>query len=270
MSLPINTRATFSEVLIRSLIESPLLVSDLPQAAQLDRRYFAISDQPVELNFDQKLGHLYEDALASLLTSSPGIELVEQNLQIRTDVHTTVGELDFLIRQSDSTLVHLELATKFYLAIEADNGFRFPGPDARDNYHRKIERLLSHQLTLTKKYRAHLPPTYAKENIEVRQLIYGCLFDHISQTKESSPQFCNPDCRRGKWLRQSELAKYFSNDDTFYQIPKHLWPVPLKLLENLSLEKWQPDELLERCKMIRVHGHSVPYFIAPNGYPEQS
>ena len=252
------------------MIDSPLLVGDLPHAAQLDRRSLIASDQPVELNFDQKLGHLYEDALACLFASSPSVELVEQNLQIRTDVHTTVGELDFLMRQSDGTLVHLELATKFYLAVETESGFTFPGPDARDNYDRKIERMLSHQLPITQRYRAHLPPAYREETIVVKQLIYGCLFDHISQTKQSSPQFCNPECRRGKWLRHAEFADHFSNDDELFQIPKHLWPVPVELLENIPLERWKPSEIVERCVILRVKGKTMPYFIAPNEYPEQT
>ena len=270
MTYPIDARAILSQVLIRSLLDSPLLVGDLPNATQLDRRCLTTSSDPVQLNFDQKLGHLYEDALASLIVSSPDIELVEQNLQIRTDIHTTVGELDFLIRHADGTLVHLELATKFYLALQIDNQFVFPGPDARDNYDRKIQRLMSHQLTLTERYRDSLPPAYQNETIAVKQLIYGCLFDHVDQTKPSSPQFCNPECRRGKWLRQAEMADHFSNDDEFYLIPKHLWPVPIASLEKISLELWQSSEAIDRCQMLRVAGHSLPYFIAPNDYPNQS
>ena len=266
---PINTNAISSQALIRSLVDSQLLVSDLPQASQFDRRCLIVPDQPVELNFDQKLGHLYEDALALVITSSPGVELVEQNLQIRTDIHTTVGELDFLIR-SGGALTHLELATKFYLALETEDGFVFPGPDARDNYDRKIKRLLSHQLTLVERYKSYLPLAYRDETIEVKQLIYGCLFDHVSQTKQSSSQFCNPNCRRGKWLRHGEMADHFSTDDEFHLIPKHLWPVSIELLENIPLERWQLYDPVKRCKMLRVKGNSIPLFVTPNEYPNQN
>ena len=81
-----------------------------------------------ELDFDQKLGHLYEDALASLLVSSPGVELVEKNLQLQQNKHSTVGELDFLIRMPDGLLVHLELATKFYLAVKTCLLYTSPSP----------------------------------------------------------------------------------------------------------------------------------------------
>jgi hypothetical protein len=257
-------------MLIRSLLDSPLLVGDLPMAAQFDRRGLSASTDIIELNFDQKLGHIYEDALASLLTSSSDIELVERNLQIRTDIHTTVGELDFLIRRSGGTLTHVELATKFYLAIETEDGFAYPGPDARDNYQNKIERLLSHQLTLIERYKSDLPAAYRDETIDVKQLIYGCLFDHIGQTKRGSPPFCSPTCRRGKWLRHGEVPDHFPANSQFNLIPKYFWPVPTERLTNIKLERWYSSEPFERCVMICVEGDSLPYFVTPNEYPNQS
>jgi len=108
---------TPANALVQSLLVSPLLVGDLPNATRFDRALLGSPDFVSELDFDQKLGHLYEDALASLLVSSPGVELVEKNLQLQQNKHSTVGELDFLIRMPDGLLVHLELATKFYLGL---------------------------------------------------------------------------------------------------------------------------------------------------------
>ena len=112
---------TTSDAVFRSLLVSPLLVDDLPNAARLSRRGFVAPAVSVELNFDQKLGHLYEDALATVLAASPSIELLERNLQIQENIHSTVGELDFLIRDGNGTLTHLELATKFYLAVKTEH-----------------------------------------------------------------------------------------------------------------------------------------------------
>ena len=268
---------TTSDAIFHSLLVSPLLVGDLPNAARLSRDGLVApvgSAGSVELNFDQKLGHLYEDALAAVLASSPNIEVVEQNLQIQENIHSTVGELDFLIRDANGTLTHLELATKFYLAVKTEHGIAFPGPDARDNYDRKIDRLLSHQLTLTERHKANLPTAYKNADIVVKQLIYGCLFDHISDhfsaAKLSDPQFCNPQCRRGKWLHHAELADHFPNDSQFCLIPKHLWPVPIEFLEKIPLETWQPNMFFDRCVMLRINGQACPYFVAPDEYPKQS
>lgn len=261
---------THSNALIQSLLKSPLLVGDLPNAAQFNRQRLVAPDHCVELNLNQKLGHLYEDAFATLLASSPDVELLEQNLQIQQSTHLTVGELDFLIRESNGHLTHLELATKFYLAVKTESGVCFPGPDARDNYERKIQRMLSHQLTLTERHKSDLPPDYRNVDISVKQLVYGCLFDHITEMQPSSPEFGNPDCRRGKWLHRAELDDHFPKDSLFHFIPKHLWPVPIELLELIPLEKWQPGKFINRCQMLRVNGNVCPYFIAPDDYPKQS
>ena len=260
---------TTSDAIFQSLLVSPLLVGDLPIANRFNRAGLVAPTVPVELNFNQKLGHLYEDALAAVFASSSDIELVEQNLQIQENIHSTVGELDFLIRDANGTLTHLELATKFYLAVKTEHGIAFPGPDARDNYDRKIQRLLSHQLILTQRHKANLPPAYQNADILVKQLIYGCLFDHVSATKLSSPRFSNLNCRRGKWLHHVELAEHFPNDTQFDLIPKHLWPVPIEFLEKIPLEKWQADKFDDRCVMLRINGHACPYFVAPDGYPKQ-
>ena len=262
---------TPADALVQSLLISPLLVGDLPNAARFDR---ALLDAPGlvvgELNFDQKLGHLYEDAMASLLVSSPRVELVEKNLQLQRGKHSTVGELDFLIRAADGLLIHLELATKFYLAVKLGDEVSYPGPDSRDNYDRKIDRLLSHQLTLVKRYKDCLPLEYRDSDIVVRQLIYGCLFDHVSEADLSRPRFCNRDCRRGKWLHRSELAEWFSGETVFEFVPKSLWPVPFNLLEGLALERWDPAAPVERCQMIRVAGQDGAFFVAPDEFPKQT
>lgn len=259
-----------STAIIQSLLVSPLLIGDLPNAAQFDRQSLAASDHGVELNFDQKLGHLYEDAFASLVTSSPKVKLLERNLQVQRNSHATLGELDFLLRDLQGHLTHLEIAAKFYLAVKTDNGICFPGPDSRDNYHRKLQRLVSHQLTLTERYKRCLPPEYRDADIRVKQLIYGCLFDHITAPQTSCPEFSNPDCRRGRWLHQRELSDHFPDQSQFDLIPKHLWPVPIELLAEMPLQRWRNDKPVDRCQMLRINGSACPYFVAPDEYPQQS
>ncbi len=249
---------------------SPLLVGDLPNAPRFNRQSLVAPEQCVELNLEQKLGHLYEDAFAALLASSPDVELLERNLQVQRNRHSTAGELDFLVRELNGRLTHLEIAAKFYLAVKSDNGIYFPGPDSRDNYDKKIQRLLSHQLTLTQRHKRDLPPDYREADIIVKQLIYGCLFDHITEVQPSFPEFSNPDCRRGKWLHRRELADHFPSDSQFHLIPKHLWPVPIKLLEEIPLEPWRPESTHDRCQMLRINGYLCPYFIAPDEYPKQA
>ncbi len=255
-------------LLLQSLITGPLLVGDLPEAPTFPHQNLTLPASFPDLNLQQKLGHLYEDALALLLKSSPSYALLAQNLQIQTDIHTTVGELDFLLRDLiTGQLIHLELATKFYLAVDTESGLALPGPDARDNYFRKLARLRSHQLQLTRLFKDHFPEEFRHEPIVTQQLIYGCLFDHLHATTPASPDFLNPRCRRGKWLTIDQLPHHFPSHTTFQHIPKNLWPVPFELLESTLLESWSPPPTLDRCLMIKATGHPSPYFITPPNYP---
>ena len=255
---------------LQSIIEGPLLVGDLPEAKCFCRSILRRPEVLPDLNLRQKLGHLFEDALASLLVASHKVDLLHQNLQLRDENRTTVGEMDFLIRQrSNSALIHLELATKFYLAVETPSGITLPGPDARDNYFRKLARLRDHQLQLPIKFRSCLPPEYQSDPITTQQLIYGCLFDHVDASQAYAPEFVLDNCRRGKWIHQQDCERHFGSDSKFELIPKALWPVPSELLKDITLQAWTPQGSINRCLMVRVNQDLTPYFIAPANYPNQ-
>jgi hypothetical protein len=268
-----NEQATHlrAEALLNSILTGPLLMGDLPEAKSFCRSDLRWPANPPLLNFQQKLGHLFEDAVASLLEASDRMELLEQNLQLRDEDLKTVGELDFLLKdQAAPKLIHLELATKFYLAVQTPNGVALPGPDARDNYFRKLSRMRDHQLQLPTKYHSCLPPEYKDRHIDTQQLIYGCLFDHFDALETCMPEFVLPTCRRGKWLHQPDYSRYFSPKTKFEIIPKALWPVPFEILDGIAFEPWNPNKPIDRCLMVRVDNELPPFFIAPAGYPTQS
>ncbi|MEN8862546.1 MAG: DUF1853 family protein, partial [Lentimonas sp.] len=111
----------YETALLDSLQCTPLLVGDLPEAECFDRSLIEGSSLNAELNFNQKLGHLYEDALEILLGASNQVELLASSLQVFDPNGRTLGELDFLLRETaGGQHVHLELAVKFYLAVERD------------------------------------------------------------------------------------------------------------------------------------------------------
>ncbi len=257
---------TITHALFESLRQSPLLCGDFPEAPHFDRAHLESPPPSFQPNFDQKLGHLYEDLAAHILGSSSTTQLAEKNLQIRSDIHHTLGELDFLIRTPEK-LIHLELAVKFYLAVKTPESWHLPGPDARDNYPRKLARLRQHQLILTQKFQHHLPEKYRHEKIHPQHLIYGCLFDHIHATQQATAQFIHPHCRRGHWLHQEELTQYAGKTAHIHIIPKPLWPVPLNLLKDIPLEPYPTQQKNDRCIMVKIESHDLPHFIVPQGYP---
>ncbi len=259
-----------SQAILQSLIQAPLLLEDLPEAKGFPHQTLTLPPETSPLNFEQKLGHLYENALAQLLETSSSHKLLAQNLQIQKDQHRTVGELDFLIRDLTSgQLVHLELATKFYLAVETPNGLTLPGPDARDNYFKKLARLREHQLQLPSLFKDYLPPEFQNEPILTQHLVNGCIFDHINSANSASPESLNPNCRRGKWLHHKDLLKHFPSKSSFKIIPKPLWPAPFHLLTGIPLETWIQEEPLTRCLMLRIDDEPMPYFMVSNGYPKE-
>jgi|AntRauTorckE6833_2_1112554.scaffolds.fasta_scaffold33795_1 hypothetical protein len=259
---------TIFNALFQSLIKGPHLLEDLPEAAAFESDCLVMPEKFTPLNLGQKLGYLYEDALAAMLESTPRYGSVERGIQVRREAGHTLGELDFLVRDlSSDRLIHLELAVKFYLSVETEKGFLLPGPDARDNYLRKLEKMRTHQLVLVEKFRDLLPEKFQNEEIVVQQLVRGCIFNHVNASRPVDAEFLNPAGRRGRWLHAEACAGYFGRDALLEIIPKPLWPVPLKLLEGMELEKLEVDQDMNRCVMVRSDIGSLPYFIAPNGYP---
>jgi hypothetical protein len=261
-----------SKALFQSLIEGPLLLEDLPEGIVFPCHSLLPPTESIALNLQQKLGHLYEDALAVMLESTPRYDTVAQGLQIRQEAGRTLGELDFLVKDlASDRLIHLELAVKFYLAVETESEASLPGPDSRDNYFRKLEKMQSHQLILAGKFRDLLPEKFRQEEIVVQQLVHGCIFNHVNASRPVEAKFLNPKGRRGKWLHVKQCVEYFGKNAQLEIIPKPLWPVPLEIMEGIELEKWKPDEEIDRCVMMRIAAgkevENLPYFIAPNGYP---
>jgi len=117
-------------------------------------------------------------------------------------------------------------------------------------------------------YQSYFPEIYREEPIQTRQLIYGCLFDHISSSELATPEFIASHCRRGRWLYQHECERYFPEKESLWIMPKSLWPVPFQLVEDILLESWSPEALIDRATMVRLEGYEVPYFVVPSHYPE--
>lgn len=255
-----------SRALLGGFVHAEPLVGDLVEGGIFDLAGVQVPEGSVELNLEQKLGHLYEDALGCLLDSSERIEVLGRNVQIQSDIHTTLGELDFVLRRAgEDELIHLELAVKFYLVVEHNGEVFYPGPDARDNYQRKLDRLRSHQLSLVQRCAEFLPIEFRGKTWQVQQLVHGCLFDHIDSVELANPEGVHDRCRRGRWLRFSEVERCLESAE-IQVIPKPLWAVPISFLEGIELESWDGAEI-SRCVMVRVLGRDIPYFIVPDEYP---
>lgn len=228
------------------------------------------------LNFQQKLGYIYEDAVAKCIAQSSNLDLLARNLQIITPEKRTLGELDFvLFDRSSQEHIHLEIAIKFYLVEQRGTlGFQFPGPDKRDNYQRKLEKLVSHQLKLTENphTRALLESQLGIREIRPQQLVHGIFFDHIHATERPLPEAASPKVRRRSWLHLHELLATEPNTKHFQLVHKALWPCEFTNDPELrnalpSISKQELCELAQqRCTMVLHPGINTPIFVAPDDW----
>ncbi len=264
----------YTRALLDSLCSAPLLVGDLPGAPAWDVSLSVKGGSHV-LNFEQKLGHLYEDAFALLIRGSERYQLVAKNLQVSDASGRTIGELDFLVRDRESGVVwHLELAVKFYLSIlEAGGVEGYPGPDPRDNWLNKLEHLQERQLRLSERpeTRELLERRFGIRNVNTVQRIYGIIFDQMGSPRKSSPPAVSRSCRRATWLHLEQWELYRSSLETVRIMPKCLWPVLPSAALRQGLEPVSVAELKrqarERCTLFWDEETGEVAFLVPDGWP---
>ncbi len=262
-----------TSAIINSLKYAPLLIRDLPQAHVFNRSLLKKPDDDVLLEYDQKLGHFYEQALLAIINASPQLTYLANNLQIFDENKQTLGELDFILfDKTNEHHIHLELAVKFYMAVKKGSEWHFPGPNQTDNWRKKLNRLQTHQLCLTKRPEAKtlLRDHFDIKTIKTCQLIYGCLFHPIDCKDAPELKYMSSNARIGLWLYADEWQNYFDNSETFYFVPKPLWPIAfdkdtIQLLKPVSRGELI-DSSKERCIMF-IHSNTYkPYFLVPENW----
>ena len=268
------------KAILKSLKDSPLLAGDFPEAPVFDRRVFDAvpeSGDEAALRFDQKLGHLYEQALEHLLTVTPSLQVLDSHVQVFDEEQRTIGELDFILfDETRRRHLHLELAVKFYLAVEESDGWHFPGPDPRDHWLRKVEKMRMHQFGLSTRpeAKALLKDRFDIGQIDVRQLIYGCLFLPMDIPDAPDVPFMASGHRTGRWLYRRHWPLHFPDvdpdrDDVLI-IPKPLWPVPPSVQTEALYQQASVAVLMAQarthCTMFTFTGSKNVWFLVPDDW----
>ncbi|WP_160168196.1 DUF1853 family protein [Rhodopirellula sallentina] len=101
----------------------------------------------------RKVGYYFERLVLYWLVHIRHVDLIAHTLQIHSH-KKTVGEIDYLFRDEQGATVHLEAAVKFYLhqSEHSIDGSHFIGPNVRDTFERKMQRIYEHQLPLSIEY----------------------------------------------------------------------------------------------------------------------
>lgn len=182
-----------------SLLESPASL-DLPDPFLNEGR---LDWSPVlrfhESKASYRVGYYVESLIQVWLSATPGIERIQHGIQVRKE-KVTLGELDFLFRKNGE-LYHLEVALKYYLYSpeRTVKGSHFIGPNARDTFERKRDRLIRKQLPFGLSYDPDIHTS--------RHLVKGMIFypEGVSGAGEI-PENLNPDHARGTWQFAGESA----------------------------------------------------------------
>ncbi|MFP8967840.1 DUF1853 family protein [Pokkaliibacter sp. CJK22405] len=203
-----------------------------------------------------RLGIYAEVLMLWLLQQHPELEAIADHLQIQEN-QRTLGELDFLLRWKNSELWHLELAVKWYLFVPelAAQGLNaFVGPDIKDTLAVKYQRLIEHQLPISK----HPEITrwlheheWPEATQTMRQLIHmpGRLFYPLGSSLPTLPEL-NPEHHQGRWLKQSQLPLLHTHypEAELYQLVYRHWlggPDETGLIGRLSDHS---EELLKQSQ----------------------
>ena len=151
-----------------------------------------------------RVGAYVERLVRCWLELTPGVSAIGQGILL-SEGKRTMGELDFLFTHQGRRH-HLEVALKFYLHHPRPGGpssadvSHFPGPNATDNFEKKRDRLLTHQLPLGRDAFPEIEASHA--------LVKGIVFYRPDEEPPALlPAAMNPAHRRGIWIRADEISR---------------------------------------------------------------
>lgn len=171
------------------------------------------------------------------IQQSSNYELIASNIQINL-AKITKGELDYIIKETvTGKILHVELVYKFYCydpdVSEKSNHLnedqttelsKYVGPNKRDNFVFKFDRLVNHQLPLL--YTTATLDTISSLDIDIQTIEQRvCFLAHIYIPREMwqhDYKYINKRCIAGYYLSYDAFAK--ANTNNLYYLPeKHQW-----------------------------------------------
>jgi hypothetical protein len=184
-----------------------------------------------------RLGIQFERLWQCALRHLKGYELLASNLQVQGPT-ATLGEFDLIVQNGD-TLEHWELAVKFYLGTgDTTQASAWFGPNPTDRLDLKLQRLLSHQMALTKTPVGQnlLTNRFGTSNVKVKGIVKGRLFHPFTAWQAAHwnyPAAVTADHLRGWWLTDADfIGRFKDGRQRFRPLTKRDWlstlqPVPI-------------------------------------------
>lgn len=187
-----------------------------------------------------RLGLYFEALWQFFLRQDPHYRLIAANLPV-FDQQRTLGEFDLLLRdEAAGQIIHLELASKYYLdRPDAGSGpfANWVGPNAQDRLDLKLNHLLTHQTRLSASPQGKLALSPFTDDA-VRQCVAlkGWLFYRHSDsvtahTGEAGPEHLAPSHlapahNRGIWMPYTEIEQQADSADCWHILQRPHWLSP--------------------------------------------
>lgn len=208
-----------------------------------------------------RLGYYFEDLVAYWIEQKISEGFFESHVKV-TDGNRDIGEFDFLFK-SNQQFEHWETAVKFYLYTRDQTGkVNWCGPNAKDTLEKKVERMTTHQVRLSKLPEGKTVLAGKRiEQIHPSIFLKGYLFYPLGMDIGEIDRGVlgyqiSPACLKGWWLRVTELARLedkaiFNNELRWRMVPRLEWLAPRIYSSALGI-----DELLKIGDLISLlQGH---------------
>lgn len=260
-------------------INSPSLVDGVDVASTTTVELDAVDDAHLahflsEQSPAYRVGRYFEHLLHYWLLHIRRVEVIATGLQLK-DGKVTVGEIDFLYRDEAGSLVHCEASVKFFLHSPGLEPSEYPGPNARDNFERKVTKLFDQQL---------LASHGRVEGIDRREgFVRGIIFYPPRVEALRPPQRLATGHRRGVWTYASELESLDEvsagiANATYALVDKPNWLAPVLAAPEVSfheLTEWVEDHFASdgHPVMISIRSNETPAtelqrcFVVGNDWP---
>ncbi len=222
-------------------------------------------------NRNHRVGRYFERLVLFWLERIRRVRIVTAGEQIR-DGNRTLGEIDFIFEDEAGRLTHWETAVKFFLHFPNDEGSHFPGPNASDNFERKMTKLFEKQLRFSEE---HYP------EVEVRQaFVKGMLFYHADvDLPDELPDKLSPDHQRGTWIRESELDRLDAfrgwcgevmSKPNWLSRPLVPQCLPLDSLRQNIEQHFHRTNAPIMVSLVREEADEQRFFVVPDSWPRLS
>ncbi|MDX1328329.1 MAG: DUF1853 family protein [Arenibacter sp.] len=213
---------------------------------------------PLPIPKQLRLGHQLEFVFHQLLLHNRRYKVLATNVPVRKN-KITLGEFDFILRDLiTGKPIHLELTYKFYIVTGVQNTpmeEQLLGPNFRDTYMQKKERIISHQLPLSShKEGRNTLKEYGIATKDLSKLVCfkSQLFTPYYSTKMDVTPF-NSDCIRGSWISNMDFEREEFTSYQYYLPTKLEW----LLLPYNEVEWCSYKDILDSI-LPRLENNSAP------------